>query len=73
MHVQVSNDFSSNSFRLMAMAVGLIPNVDQLDLLHMTQQQVEAHVTHMELQCLMILTNNIRPDSKITISQLQDG
>ncbi|DBB02797.1 TPA: hypothetical protein ACH3X1_013629 [Trebouxia sp. C0004] len=65
--------FSSNSFRLMAMAVGVIPDVHQLDLLRMTQQQVEAHVTHMELLCLMVLTNNIRPDSKSTITELQDG
>jgi len=34
---------------------------------------VEAHVTHMELLCLMVLTNNIRPDSKSTITELQDG
>lgn len=71
--VQVHDEYSSNSFRLMAMAVGVIPNVTQLDLVHMTQRQVEAHVTHMELLCLMVLTNNIRPDSKETISELQEG
>ena len=71
--VQVHDEYSSNSFRLMAMAVGVIPNVTQLDLVHMTQQQVETHVTHMELLCLMVLTNNIRPDSKETISELQEG
>ncbi|DBA98830.1 TPA: hypothetical protein ACH3X1_014592 [Trebouxia sp. C0004] len=70
---QIRDEFSSNSFRLMAMAVGVIPDVHQLDLLRMTQQQVEAHVTHMELLCLMVLTNNIRPDSKSTITELQDG
>ncbi len=71
--MQIRDGFSSNSFRLMAMAVGVIPDVHQLDLLRMTQQQVEAHVTHMELLCLMVLTNNIRPDSKSTITELQDG
>ena len=55
------------------MAVGVMPQLHHMDLLHMTQQQVEAHVTHLELLCLMVLTNNIRPDSKETISQLQDG
>ncbi|KAL0023496.1 hypothetical protein WJX79_002152 [Trebouxia sp. C0005] len=70
---QVSDGFSSNSFRLMAMAVGTIPDVHQLDLLRMTQQQVEAHVTHMELLGLMVLTNNIRSDSKSTITELQAG
>ncbi len=71
--MQIQDGFSSNSFRLMAIAVGVIPDVHQLDLLRMTQQQVEAHVTHMELLCLMVLTNNIRPDSKSTITELQDG
>ena len=57
----------------MAMAVGVIPDVHLLDLPHMSQQQVEAHVTHMELLCLMVLTNNVRPDSKATVSELQEG
>ncbi len=70
---QIRDGFSSNSFRLMAMAVGVIPDVHELDLLRMTQQQVEAHVTHMELLCLMVLTNNIRLDSKSTMTELQDG
>ena len=57
----------------MAMAVGTIHNAHELDLLHMTQQQIEAHVSHMELLCLLVLTNNIRPDSEDTIHQLQHG
>ena len=69
--VQVRDDFSSNSFRMMAMAVGTIHNAHQLDLLHMTQQQIEAHVIHLDLLCLMVLTNSIRPDSEDTIHQLQ--
>ena len=55
------------------MAVGTIQHAHQLDLLHMTQQQIEAHVIHMDLLCLMVLTNSIRPDSEDTISQLQHG
>lgn len=72
-YIQVRDGYSSKSFRLMALAVGLIPDVHNMDLVRMTQQQVEAHVTHMDLLCLVVLTNNVRPDSKETISQLQDG
>lgn len=53
------------------MAVGTIPNAHQLDLLHMTQHQIEAHVNHMDLLCLMVITNSVRPDSEDTINQLQ--
>ena len=58
---------------MMAMAVGTIHHAHQLDLMHMTQQQVEAQVTHMDLLCLMVLTNSVRPDSEDTINQLQHG
>ena len=55
------------------MAVGTIQHAHHLDLMHMTQQQIEAHVVHLDLLCLMVLTNSIRPDSEDTISQLQHG
>lgn len=67
------DEHSSASFRLMAMAVGYIPHVRRLDLHRMSQQEVEAHVTHMDLLCLLVLTNNIRSSSKDTIAQLQEG
>lgn len=67
------NDFSSNSFRLLAMAVGVIPKAAQLSLVHMTQQQVEASALNMHLLCLLVLTNNIRSDSKATVTHLQEG
>ena len=57
----------------MAMAVGIVPNVHQLDLSRMSQQQVAAHATGFDLLCLIVLTNHVRPDSKDTITQLQDG
>lgn len=71
--MQVIDDYSSKSFRLLALAMGIIPNAGRLDLAGMTQQQVEAHATHMQLLSLVVLTNNVRPDSKDTISHLQEG
>ena len=53
-YLQVRDGYSSKSFRLMALAVGIIPDVHNMDLLRMTQQQVEAHVTHMQLLCLVV-------------------
>ena len=55
------------------MAVGIIPQAAQLSLVHMTQQQVEAHAINMQLLCLVVLTNNVRADSQAAIAQLQDG
>lgn len=55
------------------MAVGVIPQAAKLSLVHMTQQQVEAQAINMQLLCLVVLTNNIRIDSKATITQLQEG
>ncbi len=71
--MQVVDDYSSKSFRLLAMAVGVIPNAEQLNLAMMTQQQVEACAVHMQLLSLVVLTNNVRPDSKDTITHLQEG
>ena len=67
------DDYSSRSFRLLAVAVGVIPGVYQLDLPRMTQQQIEACAIDMELIALIVLTNSVRADSKDTISQVQDG
>jgi len=39
----------------------------------MIQQQVESCATHMQLLCLVVLTNSVRTDSRQTISQIQDG
>lgn len=57
----------------MAMAVGTVPNVHRLDLTCMSQQQVSAHATDFELLCLIVLTNHVRPDSRDTVTQLQQG
>lgn len=72
-HAQVMDDYSSRSFRLLAGAAGVIRDADKLDMLRMTQQQVEACATNMQLLCLVVLTNSVRKDSRQTISELQDG
>lgn len=64
--------YSSQSFRVLAGAVGVIRNVDKLDLARMTQQQLEGAATHLHLLGLVVLANSLRPDSKETIGQVQD-
>ena len=69
---QVIDDYSSKSFRLLAVAVGVTPNVHKLDPPRMTQQQVKGCAVSMKLLGLVVLTNSVREDSKETISQVQD-
>ena len=71
--MQVVNNFSRKSFRLMALAVGTLPNVDSLELPALSLQQAESHVQSFELLGLIVLTNPIRADSRHTIAQLQEG
>ncbi|KAL3153346.1 hypothetical protein ABBQ38_011686 [Trebouxia sp. C0009 RCD-2024] len=70
---QVMDKYSSKSFRLLAGAVGIIRNADKLDLVRMPQQQLEAAASHMQLLGLVVLANTVRPDSRETISLVQDG
>ena len=65
--VQVMDDYSSRSFSLLAMAVGVIPNVHSLDLSRMTQHQIEGCAVNMELLSLVVTTNSVREDSKSTM------
>ena len=53
--------------------MGTIPNLGNLDVHHMSQQQIEARAVDLKLLGLVVLTNFVRPDSKSTISELQDG
>lgn len=39
----------------------------------MSQQQIEARAVEIQLLGLVILTDRVRPDSKSTISELQEG
>lgn len=70
---QVVDDYSSKGYRLLAMAVGTLPKLDEADLPGLSQQQLEMQCSQMELLALVVLTNHVRPDSRDTITQLQDG
>lgn len=66
------NEYSTRSFRLIAMAAGTLLGVDKLDLPHMSQQAIEAAAVNMEMLGLVVLANSIRDDSVATIKQLQE-
>ena len=66
------DDWSSRSFRLLALATGTIKNFKQLEGAGLTMQQAEAAVSHMSLVGLLVITNALRADSKDTIAELQD-
>ena len=70
---QVMDDYSAQSFRLIALAAGDLPDVDKLDLPHMSQQAIEAAATDMHLLALVVLSNSLRADSVTTIKQLQEA
>ena len=70
--LQVVDDWSSRSFRLLAMATGTIKKFKHLEGSSLTMQQAEAAVSHMSLVGLLVITNALRPDSKDTIAELQD-
>ncbi len=67
------DQYSSDSLRLLALAVGVIPDVHKVDLLRLTQEQVEVCAMPLDLLSLVVLTNSVREDSKETIRQVQDG
>ena len=69
--VQVIDDFSGRSFRLLALAKGWLRGVSQEALTHMTQEQLEQQVGRFELLGLLVLSNHLRSDSRDTITQLQ--
>ena len=70
--LQVLDGYSSKSFRMLAVAVGVIKNVHKLDLARMTQQQVELSAVDMQLLGLVVLTTSLRTDARRVVSQVQD-
>ena len=70
--MQVVDGFSSKSLRLMAMAVGVIPDAHTLDFSQMVRHEIETAATSLELLCLVVLTNSIRADSQDTIREVQE-
>ena len=72
MAMQVVDNFSSKSLRLMATAVGIIPDAHGLDFTQMVRQEIESAATPLQLLCLVVLTNSIREDSQDTIREVQE-
>lgn len=70
---QVVDEYSSKGFRLLAMAVGYLPELASLDLQSTSQQQLEKMCTQVELLGLVVMSNHVRPDSRETVTQLQEG
>lgn len=66
------DDWTSRGFRLLALASGTIKHVSKYDIPALSLQQAEAAVNHMSLLGLVVVTNQLRPDSRDTIHELQD-
>ncbi|DBB14077.1 TPA: hypothetical protein ACH3X3_001037 [Trebouxia sp. C0006] len=69
---QLVDEWSGQSYRVLAIAVAQVPNVAKLDLASMSQQQVEDQAGSFELVGLTILSNHLNSDSKPTVKQLQE-
>ena len=69
---QVLVELAGQSFRLMALVVGTLRNVEQSELARMEQPQAEQLCSQLELLGLLVLSNHLHPASKDTISHLQD-
>ena len=68
---QVIDDYSSRSFRVLAVAAGKLHGLDQVDMSSAILQQLEGGC-ELHLLGLTVLSNHLRPESKVTISHLQD-
>ena len=71
-HVQMLDTYSDHSFRLMALALGTIPDVATAAVHQMSLAQIEAHAGGLQLLGIIVLSNPIKADSKDTIAELQD-
>lgn len=70
--MQIMGTYSGHSFRLMALAMGVIPSVANTDLMHTSQAHIEASARPLRLLGLIVLSNPVKADSKEIISELQD-
>ena len=69
--IQVIDDYSGKSFRVLAQARGSLKGVDRGALMLMSQEQLEAQVQVFELLGLLVLSNHLRSDSIETVGTLQ--
>lgn len=65
------DEYCGQSFRLLALAKGVLKGRDRWSLCLMSQEQLEKEVQHFELLGLLVLSNHLRPDSNGTITELQ--
>ena len=70
--IQVVDDWSAQSYRVLAVALAEVRHVNKLKLASMSQQDVEQHAGQLKLLGLIILSNHVNPDSKETVQQLQE-
>ena len=70
--MQMLDTYSGHSFRLMALAMGVVPCVANLDLAHTSQAHIEAIATPLRLLGVIVLSNPIKADSKEIIGELQE-
>ena len=70
--MQLVDEWSGQSYRVLALALAQVPNVARLDLASMSQQQVEDQAGPFELVGLTILSNHLNSDSEATVKQLQE-
>ncbi|DBA77185.1 TPA: hypothetical protein ACH3X1_009759 [Trebouxia sp. C0004] len=70
--VQVVDKYSGQSYRLLALAGGVVHGVGKLNLAVMSQQQLEARAGSLDLLGLFVLSNHLRHDSRACITHLQD-
>lgn len=66
------DEWTSQGFRLLALASGTIKHVSKYNVASLSLQQAEAAVKRMSLLGLIVVTNQLRPDSRDSIHQLQD-
>lgn len=69
---QVLVKYAGQSFRLLALAVGTLKGVSAAELADMDLQQMEARCGPLDLVGLQVLSNNLRPGSRETITNLQE-
>lgn len=69
--IQVIDEYCGQSFRVLALAKGVLKGRDQLAWSLMSQQQLETQVEQFELLGLLVLSNHLHPDSQATITELQ--
>lgn len=64
--------YAGQSFRLLAVAGGVLSNVSPAELAGMDQQQAEARCGPLDLLGLQVLSNRLRPSSRQTVTNLRD-